>query len=90
MINSQTGLFNGVQKTQKGVKFTCQLHPELRPGKLVKLEATGYTIESGDIAKFVEPEKVYNGFYLVRSVYAIGDNNGGRFDGEVEASEYSV
>lgn len=90
VINASHGLFAGVQKTQKGVKFLCQLHPDLRPGKLVKLEAIGYTIESGDVAKFVEQGKTYDGYYICKNVTYLGDNFGGRFDCDVEAEEYEL
>lgn len=90
VVSSATGLFSGVQKTQKGVKFLCQLNPDLRPGKLVKLEAVGYTIESGDVAKFVDQGSTYDGFYICKNVTALGNNYGGRFDCEVEAEEYDV
>ncbi|AUR89457.1 hypothetical protein NVP1123O_28 [Vibrio phage 1.123.O._10N.286.48.F3] len=90
VINAASGLYAGVQKTQKGVKFLCQLNPDLRPGKLIKLEAIGYTIESGDVAKFVEQGSTYDGFYICKNVTALGNNYGGRFDCEVEAEEYDV
>ena len=90
VINAGSGLYAGVQKTQKGVKFLCQLNPDLRPGKLIKLEAIGYTIESGDVAKFVEQGSTYDGFYICKNVTAVGNNFGGRFDCEVEAEEYDV
>ncbi len=90
VVNASSGLYAGVQKTQKGVKFLCQLNPDLRPGKLIKLEAIGYTIESGDIAKFVEQGSTYDGFYICKNVTAVGNNFGGRFDCEVEAEEYDV
>ncbi|MGL4757684.1 MAG: hypothetical protein ACRCXB_35475, partial [Aeromonadaceae bacterium] len=73
------------------IKFRAQLHPDLRPGKLVKLESVSFSVEnSKDKTKRDKPvDTSYNGVYICKNVVFSGDNNGGAFDAIVEADAYN-
>lgn len=73
------------------IKFRAQLHPDLRPGKLVKLESVAFSVEnSKDKTKQDKPiDTSYNGVYICKNVVFSGDNNGGAFDAIVEADAYN-
>lgn len=73
------------------IKFRAQLHPDLRPGKLVKLESVAFSVEnSRDKTKQDKPiDTSYNGVYICKNVVFSGDNNGGAFDAIVEADAYN-
>lgn len=73
------------------IKFRAQLHPDLRPGKLVKLESVAFSVEnSRDKTKQDKPiDTSYNGVYICKNVVFSGDNNGGAFEAIVEADAYN-
>lgn len=73
------------------IKFRAQLHPDLRPGKLVKLESVAFSVEnSRDKTNQDKPiDTSYNGVYICKNVVFSGDNNGGAFDAIVEADAYN-
>lgn len=47
VLAADSGLLETPSVTEKGVNFRCQLHTDLRPGKVVELKASGWTIEAG-------------------------------------------
>lgn len=47
VLDSSSGLLEAPAISEKGVTIRCQLHPDLRPGKVVKLESSSWTVESG-------------------------------------------
>lgn len=88
VISSETGLLESPVVTDKGVNIRAVLNPDIRPGKLVKLEsiAVQYNVPEGttDIPR----NKKYNGFYLVQAVTFVGNNEGGAFDVIMETVAY--
>lgn len=58
VLAADSGLLESPIITEKGVNIRSQLHTDLRPGKVVKLEANGYTIESGGTG-VVDANKVH-------------------------------
>lgn len=47
MLDSSSGLLEAPSVSEKGVNIRCQLHPDLRPGKVVKLESSSWAVDSG-------------------------------------------
>lgn len=47
VLDSSSGLLEAPSVSEKGVNIRCQFHPDLRPGKVVKLESSSWTVDSG-------------------------------------------
>lgn len=47
VLDASSGLLESPSLSEKGVSVRCQLHPDFRPGKVMKLESSSWTIESG-------------------------------------------
>jgi len=58
VLAADSGLLETPAVTEKGVNVRCQLHMDIRPGKVIKLEASGYTLESGGTG-VVDASKVH-------------------------------
>ena len=83
VLRADTGLLEHPVITEKGVNLRAQLNPDIRPGKLIKLEAQGF-----DATDAATRGKNYNGLYLCQSVKFVGNNYGGAFDVMIEAVAY--
>ncbi|MGL4470292.1 MAG: hypothetical protein ACRCYD_09505 [Plesiomonas sp.] len=70
------------------IKFRAQLHPDLRPGKLVQIESISYTIDNSDPKAAKKSNPSYNGLYICRNVLFTGVNDEGVFEVTCEADEY--
>lgn len=81
VLRADTGLLEHPQITEKGVNIRAQLNPDIRPGKLVKLEPTGVSGET-------KLGKNYAGVYICQNVSFVGNNYGGAFDVMIEAKAY--
>ena len=82
VLASDSGLLETPTVTEKGVNIRALLNPDVRPGKVIRLEATGITGQ-------VERGKDYSGFYLVQSAAFIGNNySGDVFDMNLETVAY--
>lgn len=47
VLDASSGLLESPSISEKGVAVRCQLHPDFRPGKVMKLESSSWTVESG-------------------------------------------
>lgn len=47
VLDASSGLLEAPSLSEKGVSVRCQLHPDFRPGKVMKLESSSWTVESG-------------------------------------------
>lgn len=47
ILAADSGLLETPSVTEKGVTLRSQLHPDIRPGKVIKLQASSWTIEAG-------------------------------------------
>ena len=87
VLRSDTGLLGHPTITDKGVNVKAQLNPDIRPGKLIKLEPLAVQVAPG--AQFVPQRGAnYAGVYLCQTVSFIGNNYGGPFDVTIEAVRY--
>ena len=88
VVSAATGLVSSPQVTNRGVDFEVQLNPDLRPGKLVKVEAASFIISAAnkDVEKL--QDKGGDGLYISEVVKFLGDNHGGRFAAKVTAKRY--
>jgi hypothetical protein len=87
VLRADTGLLEHPTITDKGVNIKAQLNPDIRPGKLIKLEPIAINVTpSGD--KVPERGRDYAGLYLCQTVQFIGNNYGGPFDVNIEAVRY--
>jgi hypothetical protein len=87
VLRADSGLLEHPTITDKGVNVKAQLNPDIRPGKLTKLEPLAVQVEPG--AQFVpERGRDYTGVYLCQTVSFIGNNYGGPFDVTIEAIRY--
>jgi len=79
---------NKKEEKRYGVKVSSLLNPEVRPGRLIRIEAT-LAIQS-DLGKLEEvrlPNLTANGIYLVDTVRFAGSNYGADFLAEIEAGK---
>jgi hypothetical protein len=87
VLRADSGLLEHPTITDKGVNVKAQLNPDIRPGKLIKLEPLAVQVEPG--AQFVpERGRDYTGVYLCQTVSFVGNNYGGPFDMTIEAIRY--
>ena len=87
VLRADSGLLEHPTITDKGVNIEAQLNPDIRPGKLIKLEPLAVQVEPG--AQFVpERGRDYTGVYLCQTVSFVGNNYGGPFDVTIEAIRY--
>jgi hypothetical protein len=87
VLRADSGLLEHPTITDKGVNVKAQLNPDIRPGKLIKLEPTAVQVEPG--AQFVPQRGAnYAGVYLCQTVSFIVNNYGGPFDVTIEAIRY--
>lgn len=47
VLDASSGLLESPSVSEKGVAVRCQLHPDFRPGKVMKLESSSWTVDSG-------------------------------------------
>lgn len=73
-----------------GVNFTAYLNPEVRPGRLVEIEAIHTINQLGKLMEVKTPNISANGIYRSDVVRYIGTNFGGRFDIEGEADKERI
>jgi hypothetical protein len=69
LVNSETGLLNTPEKTQKEVKFETMMNPLLRIGGLMQLESLY--------------DKRFNGVYKINTIHYTGDYTGSDWKQEV-------
>ena len=101
VLRADSGLLEHPTITDKGVNVKAQLNPDIRPGKLTKLEPIAVQVEPTRATE--EPKKPpkvpkevfipqrganYAGVYLCQTVSFIGNNYGGPFDVTIEAIRY--
>lgn len=101
VLRADSGLLEHPTITDKGVNIKAQLNPDIRPGKLIKLEPLAVQVEPTRATE--EPKKPpkvakevfipqrganYAGVYLCQTVSFIGNNYGGPFDVTIEAIRY--
>ena len=101
VLRADSGLLEHPTITDKGVNVKAQLNPDIRPGKLIKLEPLAVQVEPTRATE--EPKKPpkvpkevfiprrganYAGVYLCQTVSFIGNNYGGPFDVTIEAIRY--
>lgn len=101
VLRADSGLLEHPTITDKGVNVKAQLNPDIRPGKLIKLEPIAVQVEPAPAKE--EPKKPpkvpkavfipqrganYAGVYLCQTVSFIGNNYGGPFDVTIEAIRY--
>lgn len=87
VLRADSGLLEHPTVTDKGVNVKAQLNPDIRPGKLIKLEPIAVQVTpGGDSAP--ERGRDYTGVYLCQTVSFIGNNYGGAFDVNIEAIRY--
>ena len=101
VLRADSGLLEHPTITDKGVNIKAQLNPDIRPGKLTKLEPIAVQVEPTRATE--EPKKPpkvpkevfipqrganYAGVYLCQTVSFIGNNYGGPFDMTIEAIRY--
>ena len=88
VVSAATGLVSSPQVTNRGVDFEVQLNPDLRPTKLIRIEALSFI--TGAANKDVEKlkDKGGDGLYICEVVKFLGDNHGGRFSAKVTAKQY--
>lgn len=88
VISSETGLLNHPQVTEKGVDFEAQLNPDIRPGKLVRIESgsTIVNVANSEVDKVSTQDA--NGLFLVERVRFVGNNYGGDFKAIVTCNTY--
>lgn len=87
LINSDTGLLEPPVITDTGINVRMLLNPDLRPGKLVKVQSSGKVLNISEGTTF-DRARDSDGFYLVKSVSFVGNNYGGNFDAIFEADRY--
>lgn len=101
VLRADTGLLEHPTITDKGVNIKAQLNPDIRPGKLVKLEPIAVQVQptAAPAVPKKPPKKPkeifipergrdYAGIYLCQTVQFIGNNYGGPFDVMIEAVRY--
>jgi hypothetical protein len=86
VINAATGLLQHPEITERGVKVRVQLNPDIRPKKLIDVEAISARITSEKLKNM--RNKSANGVYICDTVQFIGDNFGGGFETVVDAVRY--
>lgn len=86
IVAPDTGLIGYPEVTDKGVNLKVQVQPGILPGKVIKLETTGFIIESGQSQKKTD-DRDESGFYVCQQVQFQGNNYGGDFAAIVEARE---
>lgn len=87
VMNAGTGLIEAIVGKASN-KIKAQLQPDIRPNKLIKIEAIGWSVESAEVAIVHRGKKDFNGLYLCKNVKFLGNNYGGQFDVEVEVIPY--
>jgi hypothetical protein len=87
VLRADTGLLEHPTITDKGVNVKAQLNPDIRPGKLIKLEPIAVQVTPGQ-GQIPERGRDYAGLYLCQTVQFIGNNYGGPFDVNIEAVRY--
>jgi hypothetical protein len=87
VLRADTGLLEHPTITDKGVNVKAQLNPDIRPGKLIKLEPIAVQVTPGG-DESPERGKDYAGVYLCQTVQFMGNNYGGAFDVMIEAVRY--
>jgi len=87
VLRADTGLLEHPTVTDKGVNVKAQLNPDIRPGKLIKLEPIAVQVTPGQ-GQIPERGSDYAGVYLCQTVAFIGNNYGGAFDVNIEAIRY--
>jgi len=87
VLRADTGLLEHPTLTGKGVNVKAQLNPDIRPGKLIKLEPIAASVTPGGDS-VPERGRDYAGLYLCQTVQFIGNNYGGEFDVNIEAIRY--
>ena len=87
VLRADTGLLEHPTVTDKGVNVKAQLNPDIRPGKLIKLEPIAVQVTPGGDS-VPERGRDYAGVYLCQSVQFIGNNYGGAFEVNIEAIRY--
>ena len=101
VLRADTGLLEHPTVTDKGVNIKAQLNPDIRPGKLIKLEPIAVQVQPTTAREEPKtpPKKAkeifipergrdYAGVYLCQTVQFIGNNYGGPFDVMIEAIRY--
>lgn len=86
VVAPDTGLIGYPEITDKGVNLKVQIQSGIFPGKVIKLETTGFIIDSGQSQKKTESRED-SGFYVCQQVRFQGNNYGGDFAAVVEARE---
>ena len=87
VLRADTGLLEHPAVTDKGVNVKAQLNPDIRPGKLIKLEPIAVQVTPGGDS-VPERGRDYAGVYLCQTVQFIGNNYGGAFEVNIEAIRY--
>lgn len=87
VLRADSGLLEHPTITDKGVNVKAQLNPDIRPGKLIKLEPIAVQVTPGGDS-VPERGRDYTGVYLCQTVSFIGNNYGGAFDVNIEAIRY--
>lgn len=87
VLRADTGLLEHPTITDKGVNIKAQLNPDIRPGKLIRLEPIAVNVTPGQ-GQIPERGRDYSGLYLCQTIQFIGNNYGGPFDVNIEAIRY--
>lgn len=87
ILRADTGLLEHPTITDKGVNVKAQLNPDIRPGKLIRLEPIAVQVTPGQ-GQIPERGRDYAGLYLCQTVQFIGNNYGGPFEVNIEAVRY--
>jgi hypothetical protein len=88
VISAATGLVGTPEVTNRGVNFEVQLNPDLRPSKLVRIEAASYVINAANNEVKNIRDDGGDGLYICETVRFLGDNHGGPFSAKVTAKRY--
>lgn len=74
-----------VDDTEKAVGVTALLNPEIKPGRLIKIEAVQSNDDTGKLFKGKNTSSDLNGVYVCERVHYFGSNYGVEYYVEVEA-----
>jgi hypothetical protein len=84
LLTSQTGMIGSPTVTEKGVKVKSLLNPEIRPGRLIKIDSKSTIISKAGLDKKDKVQSA-NGTFICDVCNFSGNNYGGDFAVEIEA-----
>lgn len=84
-LAGNTGLLETPIVTDKGIEAISLLNHEIRPGRLIEIDAKVSTVQYKNVLRKKVPVTSANGIYIADQVRHTGNNYGGRFVTEVEA-----